>query len=372
MAMAAPGKSTEVIYSAHATLNLPAVARNLARVRSFVPRARIMAVIKANAYGHGLVRIARSLPGVDAFAVARLDEGLVLRQAGIRQRIAVLQGFASARELELHAAHGLEPVVHSPRQIDLLERAAVPDPLAIWLKLDTGMHRLGLLADEFGSCLARLEACPRVRQPIPVMTHLANADELKDSSTDRQLELFGRILSAAAAKSECSIANSAGLLAWEAARVEWARPGIVLYGVSPFPYRTGGDDGFEPVMTFRTRLIAIKQLEAGAAVGYGGDWICPHSTRLGVAAVGYGDGYPRHAQPGTPVLVKNRRVPLVGRVSMDMITLDLTDCPEAEVGDEVVLWGEGLPVEEIARNASTIPYDLLCGITQRVKMVEIK
>jgi alanine racemase len=363
-----PPRATESIRSAHATLDLGAVSHNLARVRSLVPNAKIMAVVKANAYGHGLLRIARSLPDVDAFAVARVDEGLALRQAGIRQRIAVLQGFVSHEELELHSIHHLEPVIHSPRQVELLERTPPSEPLAVWAKLDTGMHRLGLLADEFAPCFRRLQACPSVRQPIPVMTHLANADVLQDTLTDRQLAMFREVLSGV--RAECSIANSAGLLAWENARVEWVRPGIVLYGVSPFPYRTGSDDGLKPVMTFRTRLIAIKPVKAGAAVGYGGDWICPHPTRLGIAAVGYGDGYPRHAQPGTPVLVRGRRVPLIGRVSMDMITLDLTDCPQAEVEDEVALWGDGLPVEEIARNASTIPYDLLCGITQRVKMIE--
>jgi alanine racemase len=358
-----------LIRSAYAALDLAALAHNLARVRACVPQARIMAVVKANAYGHGLVRVARALSDVDAFAVARLDEGLTLRQAGIRQRIAVLQGFCDPEELELHAAHHLEPVVHSPLQVELLERAALAESLGVWAKLDTGMHRLGLLADEFPGCLKRLAACPSVRQPVPVMTHLANADVVEDSLTDRQLALFRTVL--AGARSECSIANSAGLLAWEAARVEWVRPGIVLYGVSPFPGRTGADDGLRPVMTFRTRLIALKSLPAGSAVGYGGDWICSRPTRLGVAAVGYGDGYPRHARSGTPVLVRSRRVPLIGRVSMDMITLDLTDCPDARVGDEVTLWGEGLPVEDIARNASTIPYELLCGVTQRVRMIEV-
>ncbi|MGZ8219159.1 alanine racemase [Methylomagnum sp.] len=358
-----------MIRSAHATIDLGAAAHNLARVRSFAPKAKVMAVIKANAYGHGMLRIARSLPDADAFAVARLDEGLMLREAGFRQRIAVLQGFINRDELELHAAHRLEPVVHSPYQVELLEQTPLREPLAIWVKLDTGMHRLGLLPDEFKGYFHRLQACASVRQPIPVMTHLANADMLQDSLTDRQLTLFRKTL--AEAPNECSIANSAGLLAWEQARVEWIRPGVTLYGISPFPDRTGISEGLRPVMTFRTRLIAIKQIETDSAVGYGGDWVCTRPTRLGVAAVGYGDGYPRHAQSGTPVLVCGQRVPLIGRVSMDMITLDLTDCPEARVGDEVVLWGNGLPVEEIASHASTIPYELVCGITQRVNMVEV-
>ena len=328
--------------SAYATLDLIAAAHNLRQIRSVVPAAKVMAVIKANAYGHGAVRIAKALAEADAFAVARLDEGLVLRDAGIRQRIAVLQGFVTAEEMKLHAAHHLEPVIHSPWQVELLERAQLKEPLAVWAKLDTGMHRLGMLAAEFPACFCRLQACTSVRQPVPVMTHLANADMLQDPLTDRQLARFREVLGEAAVES--SIANSAGLLAWEDARLEWVRPGIALYGVSPFPYRSGGDDGLKPVMTFRTRLIAIKHLPAGAAVGYGGDWVCPHQTRMGVAAVGYGDGYPRHAQPGTPILLRGKRVPLIGRVSMDMITLDLTDCPEAQVEDEVVLWGVGLPV----------------------------
>lgn len=326
-----------------------------------------MAVIKANAYGHGLVRIARCLSGVDAFAVARVDEGIRLREAGIPQRIAVLQGFIRRDELDLHAQFGLEPVIHSELQIDLLEQSPNPDRLDVWLKLDTGMHRLGLDPESLPACRARLQSCHKVRQPIPVMTHLANADVLSDEMTGRQLDLFHRV---APAPDQRSIANSAGLIAWQASRTEWVRPGIALYGVSPFPHRTGLDDGLTPVMTLKTRLIAIKMLKRGDAVGYGGDWICPHPTRMGIAAIGYGDGYPRNVQSGTPVLVQGRRVPLIGRVSMDMISVDLTECPEAVVGDPVTLWGEGLPVEEIARHASTIPYVLLCNVTQRVRMVE--
>ena len=327
-----------------------------------------MAVIKANAYGHGLLRMARSLSDADAFAVARTDEGLALRQSGIAQRIAVLQGFFNGDELKAHAEAGLEPVIHSDWQVDLLESVPLPAPLAVWLKLDTGMHRLGVLPSEFHTLLDRLQRCPQVQQPIPLMSHLANADAVNDGFTTHQLNLFRDITQAVA--SESSLANSAGLFAWEDARREWVRPGISLYGVSPFPDRTGLDEDLEPVMTFRSRLISIKEVPAGTPVGYGGDWICPHPTRLGVVAVGYGDGYPRRAVSGTPVLIRNQRVPLAGRVSMDMITLNLNGCPEAHPGDLVTLWGKGLPVEEIAHKAGTIPYDLLCGITQRVRIIE--
>ena len=357
-----------MLPAAHAMLDMSALAHNLARLRERAPRAKIMAVIKANAYGHGAIAVARALAGADAFAVARVDEGVALREAGIRQRIAVLQGFICGEELELHSRYDLEPIIHSPAQVDRLETAVLARPVAVWLKLDSGMHRLGLDAEEFADCHRRLGLCQAARQPPSLITHLANADLLADPATFRQLDLFRG--QAANLPGERSIANSAGLLAWENALAEWVRPGIALYGASPFPRRTGQEEGLKPVMTLRTRLIAIKPLKAGDAVGYGGDWVCRHATRMGVAAIGYGDGYPRHARSGTPVLVRGRRVPLIGRVSMDMITVDLGECREAEVGDEVTLWGEGLPVEEVARHADTIPYVLLCNVTPRVKRIE--
>ena len=363
-----PARVTEdPTRAAHAILNLGAAARNLRRIRQVVPQARIMAVIKANAYGHGMLRIARTLTEADAFAVARTDEGLALREGGITQRIAVLQGFFNADELRAHAAAGLEPVIHSAWQIDLLEQARLAEPLRVWIKLDTGMHRLGILPAEFDARLARLEACPGVAAPIPVMSHLASADEVEDDFTEQQLKLFREATRSVA--SEHSLANSAGLLAWQDTHAEWVRPGISLYGVSPFPGRTAADEGLEPVMTFRTRLISIKDIPAGDRVGYGGAWTCERPTRLGVAAVGYGDGYPRLAPSGTPVLIRGHRAPLAGRVSMDMITIDLTDCPVAGIGDTVTLWGEGLPVEDIAERAGTIAYDLLCGVTARVRII---
>lgn len=354
--------------SARAVLDLPAFAHNLARLRERAPHSRVMAVVKANAYGHGLVRTARALADVDAFAVARAEEGVILREAGIRQRIVVLQGFLHAEELRMNARHGLEPVVHSLYQLGILERTKLDRPLGVWLKFDTGMHRLGLNEEEFRKARARLADLPGIRQPVPVMTHLANADVLEDPATARQLRRFH---AAVPATVERAIANSAGLLAWDGSHAEWVRPGIALYGVSPFPARTGSEEGLRPVMTLQTRIIAIKELQRGDAVGYGGEFVCRRPTRAGVAAIGYGDGYPRNVPTGTPVLVRGQRVPLIGRVSMDLISLDLTDCLEAEVADTVTLWGNGLPVEEIARWAGTIPYVLLCNITQRVDPVEI-
>jgi len=357
-----------MVPAAHAVIDIEAIRHNLDCVRRRAPQAKIMAVIKANAYGHGMVRIAKALEDADAFAVARVDEGVSLREAGIANRIAVLQGFTNEPELVLHARHDLEPVIHSPVQVDMLSRLPLIRPVSVWLKLDSGMHRLGLTDEQFIQCFERLAKLESVRAPIAMMTHLANADVLGDPVTPRQLETFWQRVSTL--PGERSLANSAGLLAWERALADWVRPGIVLYGVSPFPQGTANDCDLRPVMTLKSRIIAIKDLTIGDAVGYGGEWVCDHPTRMGVVAVGYGDGYPRHARSGTPVLIHSRRVPLIGRVSMDMITVDLTDCPNAIVGDEAILWGRGLPVEEIARYADTIPYELLCGVTSRVRIVE--
>ena len=337
-----------MLPSAHALLDMEALTHNLALLRRRAPDSKIMAVIKANAYGHGAIPVALALTDADAFAVARVDEGVSLREAGIHQRIAVLQGFISTVELALHSRFDLEPVIHSALQVDILDAAALDKPVSVWLKLDSGMHRLGFGVKEFSAYRSRLSLCHSVRQPPFLITHLANADELEDNATQCQLDLFSDQV--AGLPNERSIANS-------------------LYGASPFSNRTAAEDGLRPVMTLRTRLIAIKHLKAGDAVGYGGDWVCSRPTSMGVAAIGYGDGYPRHASPGTPVLVGGQRVPLIGRVSMDMITVDLTECCQAKVGDAVTLWGEGLPVEEIARHAQTIPYVLLCNVTPRVKRV---
>ncbi|WNV03452.1 alanine racemase [Candidatus Methylospira mobilis] len=359
-----------MVMAAHAVVDRTALQHNLKVVRAITPHSKIMAVVKANAYGHGLVRVAKAMAQADAFAVARADEGVTLRKAGVSQRIAVLQGFVSGEELRLLMHYQLEPVVHSLHQVECLEQIRLSEPVTIWLKLDSGMHRLGFDRETFSPVLARLRHCSSVRKPFALMTHLANADVLDDPVTEQQTGFFRIAMDGVQA--ERSIANSAGVLGWKNTQAEWVRPGLALYGISPF----GASDSItsmdlRPAMALRTRLIAVKLLETGAAVGYGGDWVCRRPTRLGVAAIGYGDGYPRHAPSGTPVLINGHRAPLAGRVSMDMISVDVTDCPRAEVGDPVTLWGDGLPVEEVARFAQTIPYELLCGVTQRVRFVEI-
>ena len=354
--------------AAYAKLNLDAVQHNLAVVRRYAPQAKVMAVIKANAYGHGMLRIAKKLDSADGFAVARVDEGIKLRKAGIQQRIAVMEGFTCAEELDNLIHYNVDALVHSYGQLEDFENRSGRDRIAIWLKIDTGMNRLGFAVSEVADVYRRLSACPIIKQPIGLMTHLANADDKNDPMTLKQIRLFNETV--AGFPGPRSIANSAGILGWRESLSEWVRPGVMLYGISPFADSTGEQLELKPVMGLHSRLIAVKAIKQGEAVGYGGSWICEQSTTMGVVAIGYGDGYPRHAKAGTPVLVNGRRVPLIGRVSMDMITVDLASQPAAKPGDPVTLWGSGLAVEEIAICAGTIPYTLLCGITQRVQIVE--
>ncbi len=322
------------------------------------------AAVKAEGYGHGLARVARALDA-DAFAVACIEEALTLREAGVARPILLLEGVLEAAELPLCARHGFDIAVHHPEQARMLEMARLERPVRIWLKIDTGMHRLGLEPETVAVTWRRLRDSPAARPAIGLMSHLARADERDCNYTLRQLQIFET--ATAGLPGERSLANSAGILGWPPTHFDWVRPGIMLYGASPFVDSLAPDEDLRPVMTLHTRLIAIKRLPRGEPVGYGGTWVCPEDMDVGVAAVGYGDGYPRHAPSGTPVLLDGREAALIGRVSMDMITLDLRRHPEARIGDPVVLWGEGLPVERIAQAAGTISYTLLCGVTARVR-----
>jgi alanine racemase len=366
-----PGKRRQqeqsMMPAAYALVHLEAAQHNLKIARRHAPGARIMAVIKANGYGHGLVRIAQALADADAFAVARVDEGIYLRNAGIRQRITVLEGFTFDEELDKLLYYGLDSVVHSFNQIEILEKRTEIGKMGAWLKLDTGMNRLGFKEEEFESAYQRLDRCGIIQGPCNLMTHLANSDTIDDDKTVSQIHLFNETVRSYPGRR--SIANSAGILAWPDAVSDWVRPGIMLYGISPFQDRTGAQLGLQPIMELYSRLISVKPLRKGETVGYGTGWICNKPTTLGVVAIGYGDGYPRYAETGTPVLVNGRRVPLIGRVSMDMITVDLETQPDAKPGDPVCLWGKDLPVEEIALHAGTIPYTLVCGVTQRVQII---
>lgn len=351
--------------AARATIDSAALKANLRTLRN-AAGARVMAVIKADGYGHGIVPVARALEQADAFAVARLEEAAAIRDAGLDNRIILLEGVFHAEQLGLAARLGLELVVHAPEQLAMLEAAAGSARFPVWLKLDTGMNRLGFDPAAAGELFSRLQACPAVQRPLYLMTHLANADDPADTTTDRQMEVFAEAVSGL--PGERTIANTAGLLAWPDSRGDWVRPGIGLYGVSPFAEGSGADLGLRPVMTLVSELIAIKTVPKGGRVGYGGAWTAPAPTRIGVAAIGYGDGYPRHLGNGTPVRIGDSDARIVGRISMDMVTIDLEDAPGARVGDEILLWGDGLPVETLARLAGTIPYELLCGVTRRVAM----
>jgi alanine racemase len=348
-----------------AVINLSALRHNLSIARRHAPDSHILAIIKANGYGHGSVAVAQALNQADAFGVACLDEAITLREAGIAQPIVLLEGVVHAADLNLVRGYQLELVVHHPAQIDLLEQdsgSAIP----VWLKLDTGMHRLGITPPQVAGMLQRLDQLETVAQPARLMTHLANADDRQDEMTPQQLDRFDS--ATADLGLQTSIANSAGILAWPDTHRDWVRPGIMLYGVSPFVSSSAAEHDLQPVMTLQSELISVNQQRQGEPIGYGGTYRCPEDMPVGVVAIGYGDGYPRHAPGGTPVLVNGKRVPLIGRVSMDMICVDLRDCPKAGIGDPVVLWGAGLPVEEIASQAETIGYELLCQVTQRVPL----
>lgn len=347
-------------------LDLAALRHNLQRARALSAGSRIMAVIKADAYGHGIHRAAQALAEADALAVARIEEALELRHAGIDMPIVLLEGVFGASDLQAAAAHRLQVVVHHQFQLEMLEQATLAQALDVWLKIDTGMHRLGIPLPQVDDVWRRLQACAQTAS-VRLMTHLASADELHSPQTPQQLANFSAVT--AGMQAERSMANSAGLLAWPDSHGDWVRPGIMLYGASPFAERSAADLGLQAVMSLRSRVIAINQITAGEPIGYGASWSCPETMPVGVVACGYGDGYPRHAVVGTPVRIGDHLVPVIGRVSMDTICVDLRGCPAA-IGDEVTLWGQGLPVDVVASHASTIPYELLCGITRRVQAVE--
>jgi alanine racemase len=365
-----------VTETAVAIIQTAAVLHNLQRIRSAAPDCRVMAVIKANAYGHGLITIAQLLANeVDALAVARVSEGVQLRDAGITQRIVVLEGCSEAEEARVAVLHRLELVVHDPVHFEILETLPEQDIITVWLKLDTGMGRLGFEPAQLTACRKRLDQIPAVRPEVALMTHLACADDPDNSATMEQLRRFGDALGSFVGA--ISIANSAGILLWpqtlESSPVmdykgeNWVRPGIALFGASPVLGKNARELGLMPAMQFESHLIAVKTVKRGTAVGYNSKWRAKRDTVIGVVAAGYGDGYPRHLQSGTPLLVNGHRAALIGTVSMDMINVDLTDVPVANVGDRVILWGGHLPVEEIAARADTIPYELMCGLSQRVK-----
>ncbi|MBA3660103.1 MAG: alanine racemase [Gammaproteobacteria bacterium] len=353
----------------YVSIDLVALEHNLQLVKSLAPHRQIIAMVKANAYGHGVVRVAQALQKADALGVASYEEGMKLRETGIKQPIVLMEGLFDESELIDCVAQDFTLVVHHLEHIEILERAKLNRPVQVWLKINTGMHRLGVDPHLVEPLYARLNALPHIKKPIGLMTHFAEADLLDSSMTLQQINCFNQIANRYDVPK--SLANSAAIIAWKEAHGDWVRPGLMLYGASPFPQKTGLDHGLKPVMTLTSRLIAITPVKKGGRVGYGGTWTAPEDLSIGVVGVGYGDGYPQFAQNGAPVLVRNIECPLVGRVSMDMLTVDLRHVPDAKVGDLVTLWGKGLPVERVAQASLTSAYEILTRMTPRPK-IEVK
>ena len=357
--MSEPGLSQALAH-----INTRALQHNLDQVRRYAPHAKILVVIKANAYGHGLERVAQALVDADGMAVGTMQEAHELRAIMPDHDIVVLQGITNAADIEQCLQENLQVVIHSEYQLALIEEATLDSPVVCWLKVDTGMHRLGVMPATVDALLTRCNQSDNIAQPVTVLTHLACADEPAHPENQMQMETFDEL--ELGEEMPRSLVNSAGIIAFPDAHYDWVRPGIMLYGISPLSGTTAAELDLQPVMTLKSRLVAINHLLQGDNIGYGATWQCPEDMPVGVVGFGYGDGYPRHVPSGTPVLVNGQRVPIVGRVSMDLITVDLRTLPDARVGDEVILWGDGLPVEEIADAAETIGYELVCRLTSRV------
>lgn len=351
----------------HALIDLAALEHNLSVVRRHAPRSRVMAVIKADGYGHGVLRVAQALRQADGFALLELDAAVRLREAGFQQVILLLEGFFSMDELSSIERYRLTTVVHHREQLAMLSRYSPRQKVNVFLKLNTGMNRLGFTPQQFPAALKALQENPGVGQ-ISLMTHFARADEEStDESIGFQLAEFNRM--AEGQYLPRSLANSAATLRYPETHGDWVRPGLMLYGASPFTDTTASELDLYPAMTISSKIIAVQTLKAGEGVGYGHVFRAERPTRVGIVAGGYADGYPRHAPSGTPILVNGKRTRLIGRVSMDMLHVDLNEIEEAGVGMAVTLWGEGMPVDEVARSAGTVAYELLCALAPRMPII---
>jgi len=348
-----------------AVFDLAALRENLAVARARAPRARVWAVVKADAYGHGLERAVRALDAADGFALLDISDAVALREAGTVKPILLLEGAFGPDDLRVVAEHGLTIVVHADEQIAMLEGAGLPARVPVYLKVNSGMNRLGFPPERCRPVFERLARSPAV-SAITLMTHFADADAARGVAD--QLQRFERAAAPIAAPR--SLANSAAILRYPETHADWVRPGIMLYGCSPFADEPAAALGLKPVMTLASELIDVRTLAPGDRVGYGGSFAADRPMRIGVVACGYADGYPRHAPTGTPLLVNGRRTRTIGTVSMDMLTVDLEGLPEAGVGAPVTLWGEGLPCDEVAAAAGTLSYELLCALAARVRQIE--
>ena len=349
-----------------ATVSSAALAHNLAIARQHAGAAKIWAVVKANAYGHGLLRCVQALRDADGFALLDFEDALRLREAGNGKPILMLEGFFKPADIALLLRHRLTPVIHSIEQIEMLEKHRLDGTLDVYLKINSGMNRLGFAMDNVRLAWNALESNAGVAS-VTLMTHFADADG--EGGIAAQLQWFNELTQAFDAPR--SLANSAALLRFaEETSADWVRPGIMLYGCSPFSFKSAEDIGLRPAMTLSAELIGVQHLQAGERIGYGMTYEAAQEMTIGVVSCGYADGYPRHAPSGTPVLVAGQRTATVGRVSMDMMCVDISDIPEAYVGTPVTLWGEGLPCDEVAQAAGTVSYELLCALAPRVPVVE--
>ena len=364
-----------------ATINSAALRHNIQLIKSFAPNQKLLAMIKANAYGQGLLPAAHILADqVDGFGVARLREALEIQETGYTGKILLVEGFFDREELLKTLSRRFDSVIHCYEQLELLEQVTkeweeeqqkgfwkrktkIYFPINVWLKIDTGMHRLGVHPEQVDEFYQRLKKCPLV-ESISFVSHFSRADEFDCGYTEKQIATFEQATQAYPEHAR-SISASSGILYWKQAHYEWVRPGIIMHGISPH-YEPITHLGFQPVMTLSSSLIAVRTHKAGEPVGYGGTWVSPKDTKLGVVAMGYGDGYPRNAPEGTPVLINGRKVPIVGRVSMDMLTVDLGADSQDKVGDETIFWGKDLLIEEIAEHIGVISYELITKLTPRV------
>jgi alanine racemase len=350
-----------------ATISAAALAHNLTVARRHAGSAKVWAVIKANAYGHGIERAARALAAADGFAVLDFQEAARLRVSGVTKPILMLEGFFQPGDLPLLPQHGLTPVIHNAEQVEMLQRTAFAGEIEVYLKVNSGMNRLGYGVETLRPAYNALRMHPQVKA-ITLMTHFADADGA--SGVQAQLDWFRELIQPFDA-GPVSLANSAALLRFPAARGDWVRPGIMLYGCSPFADQTAEQLGLQPAMTLTSEIVATQHLHEGERVGYGFGYAAMGEMTIGIVACGYADGYPRHAPTGSPVLVNGKRARIVGRVSMDMISIDISDIEEATIGTPVTLWGEGLSADEVGAAAGTLSYELMCKLTARVPIVEL-
>lgn len=354
-------RPTEILIHRRALLENCQLAKRLS------PSSNLVAVVKADAYGHGVQAIAKTLASeVDMFAVSSLEEAITLRNAGIAAPVLLLEGCFSADEYSIVSQLNVELVVHNQQQVAMLAKSELVNPVNVWLKIDTGMHRLGIAPENTVYYYEQLNKLKQVNKVV-LTTHLASADSQDSTFTEMQLRRFEQAIEPLNQDCEKSIGNSAGLLAWPSSRSDWNRPGIMLYGLTPFDYSHIHGDQLRPVMSFLSQVIAIRSIENGESVGYGNTWTAERPSRIATVAAGYGDGYPRTAKSGTPVLVNGQRASLAGRVSMDMISIDVTDIKQVGVGDEVELWGQRLHANEVAKWADSIGYELVTRMPKRTK-----